>query len=167
VRTVVETAAGDLDFQTWFVRRQHADRVLGVRYDGAEEAAPAPGVLAAILAAEIVFLAPSNPFVSIGPILAVPGVREALAGTRVVAVSPVVGGEALRGPLVGMLESLGHEPSAAGVARLYGGLLSAFVLDPADAGLVREIPGAVVSPIVMVDVNERERIGRAVLEAVS
>jgi LPPG:FO 2-phospho-L-lactate transferase len=167
VRTVVETPAGDLDFQTWYVRRQHADRVLGVRYDGAEEAAPAPGVLAAILAAEIVFLAPSNPFVSIGPILAVPGVREALAGTRVVAVSPVVGGEALRGPLVGMLESLGHEPSAAGVARLYGELVSAFVLDPADAGLAGEIPGAIVSPIVMVDVNERERVGRAVLEAVT
>ncbi len=167
VRTVVETPAGDLDFQTWYVRRGHADRVLGVRYDGAEEAAPAPGVLAAILAAEVVFLAPSNPFVSIGPILAVPGVREALAGKRVAAVSPVVDGRALRGPLVGMLESLGHEASAAGVARLYGELVTTFVVDPADAGLAAEIPGAVVSPIVMVDPERRAEIGRAVLEAVS
>jgi LPPG:FO 2-phospho-L-lactate transferase len=167
VRTVVETPAGDLDFQTWYVRRKHADRVLGVRYEGAEEAAPAPGVLAAILAAELVFLAPSNPFVSIGPILAVPGIREALAGKRVVAVSPVIGGTALRGPLVGMLESLGHEPSAAGVAGFYGDLVTAFVLDPEDARLAPEIPGAVVCPIVMVDPDRRAEIGRAVLEAVA
>jgi LPPG:FO 2-phospho-L-lactate transferase len=167
VRTVVETPAGDLDFQTWYVRRKHADRVLGVRYEGAGEAAPAPGVLAAILAAELIFVAPSNPFVSIGPILAVPGIREALAGKRVVGISPVVGGQALRGPLVAMLESLGHEPSAAGVARLYGDLLSAFVVDPADAPLAAEIPGAVVSPIVMAEPERREEIGRALLEAVA
>ena len=151
VRTKIDTPAGELDFQEWYVKRNHADQVLGVRYDGAEEAAPAPGVLSAILAADAVFLAPSNPFVSIRPILAVPGVREALAGKRVVALSPLVGGRALRGPLVEMMESLGHEPSAAGVARLYGDLVSTFVVDPADAALAREIPGAVVCPIVMVE----------------
>ena len=167
VRTLVETPDGELDFQTWYVRRRHADRVVALRYDGAEEAAPAPGVLAAILASDVVFLAPSNPFVSIAPILAVPGIREALAGRRVVAVSPLVGGRALRGPLVEMLESLGHEPSAAGVAGLYEGLVSTFVLDPADAALVREIPGAVVCPIVMADPAVREEVGRAVLEAVA
>jgi LPPG:FO 2-phospho-L-lactate transferase len=167
VRTVVETPAGDFGFQTWYVRRKHVDRVSGVRYDGAEEAAPAPGVLAAILAAELVFLAPSNPFVSIGPILAVPGIREALAGKRVVAVAPVVGGKALRGPLVEMLESLGHEPTAAGVARLYGGLVSTFVVDPVDSALADSIPGAVVCPIVMVEPDRREEVGRAVLDAVA
>ena len=96
VRTFLTTPAGELDFQTWFVARRHADAVTAVRYEGAEDARPAPGVLEAIAAAEIVFLAPSNPFVSILPILAVPGVREALAGKRVVAVSPLVGGHALQ-----------------------------------------------------------------------
>src|SRR5262245_40043540 len=92
LRTYLETPAGELDFQTWFVRRRHADRVLGVRFDGAEDARPAPGVLDAIAGADTVFLAPSNPFVSIAPILAVPGVREALVARRdsVVAVSPIV-----------------------------------------------------------------------------
>ena len=165
VRTRIETSAGELHFQEWYVRRKHADRVLGVRYDGAEEAAPAPGVLSAILAADAVFLAPSNPFVSIGPILAVPGIREALAGKHVVALSPLVGGRALRGPLTEMMESLGHEPTAAGVARLYGDLVSTFVVDPADAALARDMPGAVVCPIVMVEPESRGEVGRAVLEA--
>lgn len=163
VRTFVETPAGELDFQTWFVRRRHADRVLGVRYEGAEAARPAPGVLEAIGAAELVFLAPSNPFVSILPILAVPGIRQALGGKRVVAVSPLVGGQALRGPLAEMMESLGHEPGARGVAALYGGLVSTFVVDPVDADAV---PEAVACPIVMVDPQAREEVGRAVLEAI-
>jgi LPPG:FO 2-phospho-L-lactate transferase len=162
LRTWVDTPAGELDFQTWFVRRRHADRVLGVRYEGAAEARPAPGVLESLAAAEAVFLAPSNPFVSILPILAVPGVREALQGKRVVAISPLVGGKALRGPLAEMMTSLGHEPTAAGVARLYGDLVTTFVVDPADAGT----PGAVVCPIVMVDPQSRREVGRRVLETV-
>ncbi len=131
LRTYVSTEAGELDFQTWFVRRRHADRVLGVEYRG--EAAPAPGVLDAIRAADLVVFAPSNPFVSIGPILAVEGVRAALENRRVAAVSPIVGGRALRGPLADMLESFGFERSARGVADYYGDLISTFVLDPADA----------------------------------
>jgi LPPG:FO 2-phospho-L-lactate transferase len=163
VRTFLTTPAGELDFQTWFVARRHADEVTAVRYEGAEEARPAPGVLEAIAAAEVVFLAPSNPFVSILPILAVPGVREALAGKRVVAVSPLVAGRALRGPLAAMMASLGHEPGVRGIAAVYEGIATDIVVDPADAG---ELPGAVVAPIVMVAPESRAEVGMAVLEAV-
>jgi LPPG:FO 2-phospho-L-lactate transferase len=164
VRTFVETPAGELPFQTWFVGRSHADPVTAVRYEGADAARPAPGVVEAIEGAELVFLAPSNPFTSVLPILAVPGIREALAGRRVVAVSPLVGGRALRGPLAEMLVSLGHEPGAAGIAGVYGELVTDFVVDPADAG---SMPQALVAPIVMVDPSVREEVGRAVLEAAS
>ena len=171
VRTVVTTPRGELDFQTWFVRGRHADPVLAVRADGAEAATPAPGVLEAIAEAGMVFLAPSNPFVSIGPILAVPGIVEALAARResVVALAPLVGGRALRGPLVDMLDSLGHEPSALGIARLYEEIASAFVLDPADADLEPAIAAlglrGVVAPIVMLDPASRGEVGKGVLEA--
>lgn len=162
VRTSVVTPEGALPFQEWFVARRHADPVLGLRYDGAAEAAPAPRVLDAIDAAEIVFIAPSNPFVSIFPILAVPGIRAALAAKRVVALSPLVGGRALRGPLADMMTSLGHEATAAGVRSLYGDLVETFVVDPADA----DTPGAVVAPIVMVAPEARGEVGRAILEAI-
>lgn len=161
VRTVVVTPDGDLAFQEWFVARRHADRVLGLRYDGADEAAPAPGVLEAIDGAEIVFIAPSNPFVSIFPILAVPGVRAALAAKRVVALSPLVGGRALRGPLADMMTSLGHDATAGGVRSLYRDLVDTFVVDPSDA----DTRGALVARIVMVDPETRGEVGRAILEA--
>jgi LPPG:FO 2-phospho-L-lactate transferase len=164
VRTFLTTPAGELDFQTWFVGRRHADEVLGLRYEGAEQAAPAPGVLEAIAEAGTVFLAPSNPFVSIHPILAVTGIREALAGKRVVAVSPLVGGRALRGPLAEMMASLGHEPGVRGIAALYEGLSTDVLVDPADAS---ELPEALVAPIVMVDPLSRAEVGRGVLEAVA
>jgi LPPG:FO 2-phospho-L-lactate transferase len=164
VRTYLTTPAGELDFQTWFVGRRHADEVLGLRYDGAESAAPAPGVLAALEAAGVVFLAPSNPFVSIRPILAVPGIQEALARKRVVAVSPLVGGRALRGPLAEMMASLGHEHGVRGIATLYAGLATDVLVDPADAA---ELPEALVAPIVMVDPLSRAEVGRGVLEAVA
>ena len=171
LRTYVQTDAAELDFQTWFVGRRHADPVRGVRYEGAEAARPAPGVVEAIAGADAVFLAPSNPFVSIGPILAVPGVREALhRHPRVAAVSPLVGGRAIRGPLAGMMETLGHEPTALGVARLYGGLADVFVLDRADAGLAADVEAlglrSVVCETVMVDPSAREEVGRQVLERV-
>jgi LPPG:FO 2-phospho-L-lactate transferase len=163
VRTVILTPGGELPFQEWFVARRHRDTVLGVRYDGAAEATPAPGVLEAIAEAETVFLAPSNPFVSIFPLLAVSGVREALEPKRVVGVSPLVGGRALRGPLTEMMRSLGHEPTAAGVRDLYGDLLDAWIVDPADSNT----PGAVVAPVVMVDPEARGDVGRAILEAIA
>lgn len=166
LRTKITTLEAELGFQDWFVGRRHADPVLGVRYEGAEASRPAPGVLEAIAEADTVVIAPSNPFVSIEPILAVPGTREAVAAKRVVALSPLVGGRALRGPLAEMLESMGHEPSAAGVAALYGELVDTFVLDPVDADLAGEIPGSVLLDIVMVEPERREEVGRALLEAV-
>src|SRR5215212_2885500 len=133
--TMVRTPAGPLAFQDYFVRRRTEDEVLGVEFAGAEESRPAPGVLEAIDRAEAILIAPSNPFVSIGPILAVPGVREAIATAKapVVAVSPIVGGEAIKGPAAKMFRSLGGEASAAGVAAHYRGLVGTLVIDELDA----------------------------------
>jgi LPPG:FO 2-phospho-L-lactate transferase len=166
LRTKIQTADGELDFQEWFVRRRHADRVDGVRFEGAEESRPAPGVVEAIAEADVVVIAPSNPFVSIRPILAVPGIEEALRESRVAAISPLVGGKALRGPLAEMMASLGHEPGAAGVRALYGELVSVFVLDREDAALADTIPGAVVCDTVMVLPERRAEVGRGLLEAI-
>jgi LPPG:FO 2-phospho-L-lactate transferase len=166
LRTKIQTADGELDFQEWFVRRRHADRVDGVRFEGAEESRPAPGVVDAIAEADVVVIAPSNPFVSIRPILAVPGIEEALRARRVAAVSPLVGGKALRGPLAEMMASLGHQPGAAGVRALYGDLVSVFVLDREDSALADEVPGAVVSDTVMVLPERRAEVGRGLLEAI-
>jgi len=171
LRTFVTTEAGELDFQTWFVRRRHEDAVLGVRYEGAGSARPAPGVLEAIEAAAAVLVAPSNPFVSIGPILAVPGIRGALERHPLVAaVSPLVGGEALRGPLAGMMATLGHEAGAVGVARLYADVADVFVLDAADAALAGEVAALGLRPVVrdtvMVEPQRRREVGRRMLEGV-
>jgi LPPG:FO 2-phospho-L-lactate transferase len=166
LRTKVQTADGELDFQEWFVRRRHADRVDGIRFEGADESRPAPGVVEAIAEADAVVIAPSNPFVSIRPILAVPGIEEALRERRVAAISPLVGGKALRGPLAEMMASLGHEPGAAGVRALYGDLVSVFVLDREDAALADAIPGAVVCDTVMVLPERRAEVGRGLLEAI-
>ena len=123
VRTFLTTPAGELDFQTWFVGRRHADAVLGRPLRGRRgRRARRRACSRRSRRPTSVFLAPSNPFVSIQPILAVPGIREALAGKRVVAVSPLVGGRALRGPLAEMMASLGHEPGVRGIAALYAGL---------------------------------------------
>jgi LPPG:FO 2-phospho-L-lactate transferase len=161
LRTKIETEDGELAFQEWFVARGHRDAVLGVRFDGAEDAQPAPGVLEALEAAEVVVIAPSNPFVSIKPILAVSGVSAALGEKRVAALSPLVGGKALRGPLAEMMVSLGHEPSAIGVAGLYGGLVDVFIVQPGDEGP----PGALECDIVMVDPRRRAEVGQKLLEA--
>ena len=166
LRTKIQTPDGELDFQEWFVRRRHADRVDGVRFEGAEDARPAPGVLDAIKEADVVVIAPSNPFVSIQPILAVPGVEETLRTKHVAAVSPLVGGKALRGPLAEMMASLGHQPGAAGVRALYGDLVSTFVLDREDGVLADGIPGAVVCDTVMVFPERRAEVGRGLLEAI-
>jgi LPPG:FO 2-phospho-L-lactate transferase len=167
LRTKIVTAEGELDFQQWFVARRHADAVHEVRYDGAEASRPAPGVLDAIAEAELVVIAPSNPFVSVHPILAVPGIRAAVQEKRAAAVSPLVGGKAIRGPLAEMMTSLGHEPSARGVAALYGDLVDVFVIDPEDRELASDIHGAVVCPIVMVDPQRRAEVGRRLLEALA
>jgi LPPG:FO 2-phospho-L-lactate transferase len=131
----------EVPFQEYFVRRQHAVPVAGVRFAGAEAARPAPGVLEAIAGADVVVVAPSNPLVSIDPVLAVPGVREAVTARReeVVAVSPIVGGRALKGPADRMLAELGHEQSALGVARHYRAFAGTLVVDHADAALAPDI----------------------------
>jgi LPPG:FO 2-phospho-L-lactate transferase len=131
-----------LDFQTYFVFRHHTDPVAAVRFDGIEAADPAPGVLEAIAGADAVVLGPSNPILSIWPIIRVPGVRQAIADNgRVLAVSPLIGGAALKGPAVEVLSGLGFPAGLQGVLDAYDGLLTDLVVDDADAGLAAELEG--------------------------
>ena len=167
VPTVVLTDEGELAFQEYFVRKRWQPRVRGFRFVGAENARPAPGVLESLRTADAVLIAPSNPFVSIDPILAIPGVRDALAGKPVLAVSPIIGGKAVKGPAAKMFRELGYEPSAAAVAEHYRGLVSHFVLDEADAdqaAAVREIvPHVLVTDTLMTDATKRVELARTVL----
>ena len=151
VRTKVTLAgAGTIAFQDYLVHRRGRGRVRGVRYDGARTARPAPGVLAALRTADAVILPPSNPIVSIQPILALPGVRATLrrARARVVAVSPLVRGLPIKGPLDRMLRGLGREVSAVGVAELYRDIVDVFVLDQRDAALAPRIAALGMRPVV-------------------
>jgi LPPG:FO 2-phospho-L-lactate transferase len=175
VRTQVRTDDGWLDFQDYFVRLRQAPDVREVRFAGIEGARPTDEVRAAIDEAQVIVIAPSNPIVSVGPILAVPGMSEALASARargvsIVAVSGIVGGKALKGPADRMLSSLGHESSALGVARLYRGVVDVFVLDAVDADLAAEVEElglrAVVTDTIMTDDDSRARLARTVLAAV-
>lgn len=173
VRTQVLTADGWLEFQEYFVHRRHAERVSSVRHLGAIEAAPTPETLDAIATADLLVVAPSNPFLSIGTILAVPGVAEALleASAPVVGVSPIVGGAALRGPADDLFRSLGGEPSAAGVAAHYQahhpGLLDVLVIDTQDAELAPRVRASGLEPIVtetvMRDHADRRRLAEVIL----
>lgn len=169
VATVVETPEGPLEFQEYFVRRGQRDEVLGVRFRGIGDARPTEEVLEAIDGADAVVLCPSNPLVSIGPILAVPGLRDALltAPAPKVAVSPIVGGRALKGPADRMMASLGHKVSALGVARMYEGIADGFVIDGADAALAPEIEAlgmsVLVTDAVMRSEGDRARLAREVL----
>ncbi|HET9442303.1 MAG TPA: 2-phospho-L-lactate transferase [Acidimicrobiales bacterium] len=169
VETRVTVAGeGEIGFQEYFVARRHAVAVEAVRFRGAEEARPAPGVLEALAQAERIVVAPSNPVVSIGPILAVPGIRPALAARRddVVAVSPIVAGAALKGPADRLLRELGHEASVVGVARLYAPFAAALVIDHADAGLAGAVEAegvrAVVTATVMSGPAEAAALAAAV-----
>jgi LPPG:FO 2-phospho-L-lactate transferase len=170
LRTWLATDAGELPFQEWFVARGHRDEVDGLRFDGAESATPAPGVLEALAAADLLLLAPSNPYVSLAPILAVPGLRDALSARRVpcVAVSPLIGGRAVKGPADRMLSRLAGGTSPRQVAKCYEGLIDALVVDEADAddldglGDVRPI----VTQTLMVDGDARKRLAEAALGVV-
>jgi LPPG:FO 2-phospho-L-lactate transferase len=175
VRTRVRTDDGWLDFQDYFVRLRQAPEVREVRFDGIEAARPTPEVAAALAAADVVVIAPSNPIVSVGPILALPGMAELLAaararGARIIAVSGIIGGRALKGPADRMLASLGHEPTALGVARGYAGLIDTFVMDTVDADLAPAVEGlgirAVVTETIMGGDASRARLASAVLAAV-
>jgi len=173
VRTQLLAADGWLEFQEYFVHRHHADRVSALRHVGAAQASPTPETLEAIASAELVVLAPSNPFLSIGPILAVPGIEEALRTARVpvVGVSPIVGGVALRGPADELFRSLGGEPSAAGVATHYQehhpSVLDALVIDTQDGDLEDRVRATgiepMVLPTVMRDHADRQRLAEGIL----
>ncbi len=141
VATMVNTPAGRLDFQEYFVGRRHADEVLGVHFEGIDTAEPSQAALKALHTADVIVFCPSNPIVSIGPILAVPGMREALklSPATTVAVSPIVGGQALKGPAAQMLAGLGHEVSAYGVAAIYAGIIDGLIIDRVDASLAPRI----------------------------
>jgi LPPG:FO 2-phospho-L-lactate transferase len=168
LRTWVQTPAGEFPFQEWFVARGHRDEVDSVRFEG--EAVPAPGVLEAIAEAELLLVAPSNPYLSIGPIFAVSEIREAFAGRRVpaVAVSPLIGGRAVKGPADRMLARLAGGTSPAHVAGRYRGLIDALVVDEADAddvdGLEEVRP--IVTRTLMSDPEARRRLAEAAVGAV-
>ena len=164
---------GEIGFQEYFVGRRHSVPVRGVRYAGADEARPAPGVLAALETADTVLICPSNPILSIAPLLAVPGVRVAVEKRRAdtVAVSPIVGGAAIKGPADRLLVELGHESSVVGVARLYAQLAAALVIDETDADLAGAVEAegmrCVVAPTVMHGPAEAEALARVCLRAVA
>jgi LPPG:FO 2-phospho-L-lactate transferase len=170
VATMVTVAGeGEIGFQDYFVGRRHSVPVTGVRFDGVERAGPGPGVLGALDEAASIVVAPSNPVVSIGPVVAVPGVAERLRARRedVVAVSPIVAGAALKGPADRMLTELGHEASVVGVARLYAPLVGTLVVDEADAGRAAEVEAAgvrcIVAPTVMTGPAEAAALARTTL----
>ena len=171
VRTVIETGEGPLAFQRYLVQRGARDRVRGVRFEGAGEARPAPGVLEALQHAEAILIAPSNPIASIGPILALPGLRDAVQARRdrVAAVSPILSSSSLQPPAAELLSGLGHEVSALGVARLYKDIARTFVLDRRDAALadgVRQLGmESVVTETEMQDLKAKEALARAALES--
>ena len=166
VATVVETASGPLAFQHYFVREQCAPAVTGFRFDGIDDARPHPGLMTALAdpALEAVIITPSNPFVSIDPILALPGVREAISGCAVpvIAVSPIIGGAAIKGPAAKMFRDLGFAASALGVARHYAGLIDGFIFDTVDAEAEAEIRAlgvaTLVADTVMRTLEDRRRL---------
>lgn len=168
VMTLIETPDGTLPFQDYFVRRQHQDAVLGVQFDGITSTRMSTAVELALADAEIVMLGPSNPIVSIGPILSVPGLRDRLRtlGRPVVAVSPIVGGKALKGPADRMMESLGYDVSAFGVADLYRDFLTGMVIDEQDAGLASRINDLGIQTLVAATVMRSQDDRRWLAEAV-
>jgi LPPG:FO 2-phospho-L-lactate transferase len=180
LRTKIRTDEGVLDFQDFFVRRRTEGHTREVIFDGREKARPAPGVIEAIMEAEAVILTPSNPLVSIGPILSIAGIRDALRQTpaRVAAVSPIIGGKALKGPADRMLRDQGIEPSAAAIAKLYEDFLDVLVIDNVDADLKAQIESdageagaggveVTVTDTIMESMEKKAALARTVLKAVA
>ncbi|GAB4470068.1 MAG: 2-phospho-L-lactate transferase [Anaerolineales bacterium] len=167
VQTVVETDRGDLPFQEYFVLHHFEPSVRGFRFEGATQAKAAPGVLEAIASCDIVIFCPSNPWVSIDPILAIPGIRQSLLRARVLAVSPIVGGKALKGPAAKMFTEIGIPPSAQAVALHYGSLLKGFVFDHLDAAEEPEIRSlglrTLITDTVMKSPADRQRLAEEIL----
>jgi LPPG:FO 2-phospho-L-lactate transferase len=169
VPTIIESNEGALHFQEYLVKRRAEPIVKSIRFDGVERARPAPGVLEAIRDADRIVICPSNPLISIGPILAVAGIREALRERResVVAVCPIVGGKSLKGPSDKMLAELGHESSARGVAKLYADFTGTFVIDPVDESQRSAIESigmkVAVIPTVMKTRGDKRKLAQALL----
>ncbi|GAA4353664.1 2-phospho-L-lactate transferase [Variovorax defluvii] len=174
VRTMVDTDEGELPFQSYFVRRRCEPVLRGLHFAGATEASPSPAFRAALddPGLQAIVLCPSNPYLSIDPTLALPGVRDALrsASVPVVAVSPIVGGQAIKGPAAKIMRELGKTPSALEVARHYGPLLDGFVLDHADADAARAVAALGITPLVtatvMKDAGDRAQLARELLDFV-
>ena len=171
VRTWVETDAGLLAFQDWFVGRRCAPRVAGLAFVGAEGARPAPGLIEALAAPDLetIVICPSNPLISVAPILAVEGLRAAIerAGAPIIAVSPLVGGRALKGPAAKMMAELDLGSDALAIARFYAGLIDGLIIDQADADQARPIEElgirALVAPTVMTSLDDRIALAAATL----
>jgi len=170
VPTMIHTNEGQLHFQQYLVQRRAEPTVKAISFEGVERARPAPGVLEALKQARTVVICPSNPLISIGPILAVPGIRDLLRQRRrqVVAVSPIVGGKSLKGPSARMLEQLGYEVSALGVARMYQDICATMVIDPIDRAQVAAIEAVgmnvVIHPTVMLSIEDKELLARRIVE---
>ncbi|MEP7216647.1 MAG: 2-phospho-L-lactate transferase [Anaerolineaceae bacterium] len=171
IETRITGPSGELPFQDYMVRFRTEVDVRGIRFAGAESANPAPGVIAAIRDAQTVILAPSNPLVSIGPILAVPGIREALADSKArrAAISPIIAGQVVKGPAAKMMTTLGHEVSALGVARIYAGLIDLMVIDNLDRALAPEVEAlgmrCLVTDTIMTGAARKAELARDLLAA--
>jgi LPPG:FO 2-phospho-L-lactate transferase len=169
IPTIIDSDEGPLHFQEYLVKRRAEPVVKGIRFEGAQSAQPAPGVLEAIRSADRILICPSNPLISIGPILAVPGVRDAIVARKadVFAVCPIVGGKSLKGPSDKMLSQLGHAATALGVAKLYADFVGTLVIDPADYwqnSATRELGMRVaVTPTVMKTLARKRRVAHALL----
>jgi LPPG:FO 2-phospho-L-lactate transferase len=173
VSTVLDTAKGTLNFQEYFVRERHQVKVHAVRFDGADGSRPAPGLIDGIETAEAILFAPSNPVTSIGPILAVPGIREALrrAEAPVIAVSPIVGGSAVSGPAGALMEMMGWPSSAAGVSKAYEDFLDVLVVDAVDEAEPARVNSGrlrvVSTNTLMKSLDDKRALAQATLEAAS
>src|SRR5713101_5006218 len=170
VPTIIDSNEGPLHFQEYLVKRRAEPVVQGIRFEGADSARPAPGLLEAIHDADRIIICPSNPLISIGPVLAVPYVRELLRARRekVFAVCPIVGGKSLKGPSDKMLAQLGHRPTALGVAKLYADFTGTFVIDPADKAQATAISAlgmkVAILPTVMKEIGRKRKLARALLQ---
>jgi LPPG:FO 2-phospho-L-lactate transferase len=172
VRTVLDTEAGVLSMQRYFVQQRSQPAVKSISYEGAQQAAPAPEFLSALQEASLVVFCPSNPFLSLAPVLALPGVRQRLKDLQSsafrVAVSPIVGGAAVRGPAGKIMGELGHEVSCVGVARQYQGVCDVLLIDEQDAHRAKEIAKLglkpVVAPIIMESESDKIALARRILE---
>lgn len=169
VATIVNTRElGVLPFQNYFVEFQCNPSVTGFQFEGIQSAKPAPGVVDALLEADVIIICPSNPWVSIGPILNLPGIEQVLQQARVVAVSPIIGGKAIKGPAAKMYSELGFQPSASAVANQYKGFLDGFIFDQIDQNLTNEIQQSGIIPYatdtIMLTAADRLRLAREVLE---